>query len=448
MVSPGPDERHPRCRRACRPSAGHHERKRFGQGNAARRRNQRAEGAVESPFAGKLARPCRPQPLVGRERAAFELRQRSGCCELSTPEGEPQSIASDRVDEARRISSQQEAGASCRDRIDGQRPECGDGRNLPRPREALPQPCVAGHRVADDFVAPRPMRPRTLQLAHDADIRNAADQRSDACVSVDTDVHFSASGQTLDVRKIGAERPTFRTRRKSRQSQHGRKLRVPSVCGDHEPRLDFSTSTALLNAHAVDASAIGSNRGRDNIHRGREVGAGRDCRIEQQQVEVAPLDRGSSDPTRVVGGDRRASRSCDDHAGERARMRTNGRTDAKPVEDGQCAGVHRIAAKLGTWKAGSVDEPDADAGARKNQCRHAARGTRADDEHARGRRRTRPARRRPRSLLHKARDKSHCTRPSTSALFFDPNPRQLHSAASTSALRATLGMKSMSHAGS
>src|SRR5688500_19575265 len=34
------------------------------------------------------------------------------------------------------------------------------------------------------------------------------------------------------------------------------------------------------------------------------------------------------------------------------------------------------------------------------------------------------------------------------ALFFDPNPRQLHSAAAGAAARPALGMKSRSHAGS
>lgn len=40
------------------------------------------------------------------------------------------------------------------------------------------------------------------------------------------------------------------------------------------------------------------------------------------------------------------------------------------------------------------------------------------------------------------------TRPSTSALFFEPNPRQLQSAASISTGRAAFGMKSRSHSGS
>ncbi len=39
-------------------------------------------------------------------------------------------------------------------------------------------------------------------------------------------------------------------------------------------------------------------------------------------------------------------------------------------------------------------------------------------------------------------------RPRTSALFFDPNPRQLHSAASTCADRAVFGTTSRSHSGS
>src|SRR5438132_1669570 len=45
-------------------------------------------------------------------------------------------------------------------------------------------------------------------------------------------------------------------------------------------------------------------------------------------------------------------------------------------------------------------------------------------------------------------DSLHETRPMTMALFLDPNPRQLQSAASTAPGRPWFGMKSRSHAGS
>src|SRR5207248_10445639 len=45
-------------------------------------------------------------------------------------------------------------------------------------------------------------------------------------------------------------------------------------------------------------------------------------------------------------------------------------------------------------------------------------------------------------------DYRYSTLPMTMALFFDPNPRQLHKAASISAGRPRFGTKSRSHAGS
>src|SRR6185503_16484996 len=118
-------------------------------------------------------------------------------------------------------------------------------------------------------------------------------------------------------------------------------------------------------------------------------------------------------------------RARHDHARDRDGTGADPLAEAEAIENRKRARVERVAAQLVAGKFRSIDEPDVDAGTRQHQCRDGACGPRADDKGRRDR-----------------------TRPRTSALFLDPNPRQLQSAASTSASRALFGMKSMSHAGS
>ena len=158
-----------------------------------------------------------------------------------------------------------------------------------------------------------------------------------------------------------------------------------------------------------------------------KLGAGRHRGLEEYRVQIAPRDGGAGQTVRIVAGHSCTEGPCDDHPFDRYRAFAHATADSEPIEDGQRAGVERIAAEFVTRKPGAIDEAHVNTGTRQNERRDAARRPGADDHCV--------------PLCHHA-------RPSTSALFLDPNPRQLQSAASTSARRAVFGMKSMSHAGS
>ena len=158
-----------------------------------------------------------------------------------------------------------------------------------------------------------------------------------------------------------------------------------------------------------------------------KIGACRHRSLEEYGVQVAPRDGGTGETVRIIAGHARAEGSRDDHPSYRYRALAHTTAESEPVEDGQRARVERIAAELVARKARAIDEAHVDAGTRQNECRDAPGRPGADDHR--------------RQLCHRA-------RPSTNALFLDPNPRQLQSAASTSARRAVFGMKSMSHPGS
>ena len=89
----------------------------------------------------------------------------------------------------------------------------------------------------------------------------------------------------------------------------------------------------------------------------------------------------------------------------------------EPPQRRHRARIDGVAAQFGTGKGGAIDQPDTRPRAGENRRSHGAGGSCADDQ-----------------------DVDHAlTRPITMALFFDPKPRQLQSAASTRASRPWLG---------
>ena len=107
----------------------------------------------------------------------------------------------------------------------------------------------------------------------------------------------------------------------------------------------------------------------------------------------------------------------------------HGRANPQPIEDRQRSGIQRVAAELVARERGAIDQTHAHAGARERECGDAAGRPGADDQHVG----VACARHELAATLAALAQVGHRARPSTSALFFDPNPRQLHSAASTSA---------------
>src|SRR5262249_55884129 len=93
--------------------------------------------------------------------------------------------------------------------------------------------------------------------------------------------------------------------------------------------------------------------------------------------------------------------------------------------------IERVAAQFVARKSCAIEETDARAGTGEKDRRDRARGSCPADNH----------------IIHCQNCRSY-SRPNTIALFFEPNPRQLQSAASISAARPVFGMKSRSQSGS
>ena len=112
--------------------------------------------------------------------------------------------------------------------------------------------------------------------------------------------------------------------------------------------------------------------------------------------------------------------------------------DTEALQKRERAGIDGVAAQLVTWKARAIEELDADAGARQYQRRYCPGRAGAGDCDLKigGFARSLTTSRTRQAL------------PMTIALFLEPNPRQLQSAASTAMARPVLGMKSRSQSGS
>ncbi len=86
--------------------------------NAARRGDQRANGAIESPLRAESATTARGQLEVGvgRARSALQNLERDGGGQFRASERQSQAVAGHRIDEAGRIAGQQQARARRRPR--------------------------------------------------------------------------------------------------------------------------------------------------------------------------------------------------------------------------------------------------------------------------------------------------------------------------------------------
>ena len=196
-----------------------------------------------------------------------------------------------------------------------------------------------------------------------------------------------------------------------------------TVGGDHDRRAKLA-STASRQAHTDDAVPVGDGIADGDARVHARAGGGRG--IEQQLIETPPRERHPSQPVGIVRRDLRTG-TGHGHAGDRqAQERTPAPIPSRSRIESD-PGIQRVAAQLVARKRRAIDQTHAHAGARERECGDAPGRPGAN---------------------HQGLGLVHLARPSTRALFFDPKPRQLQSATSTSAARGAFGMKSISHAGS
>ena len=147
--------------------------------------------------------------------------------------------------------------------------------------------------------------------------------------------------------------------------------------------------------------------------------------LQQHRVEIAPQDRAAPHPLRIASLDLDAALAGDAHAVHAQAARLDLARHAERTQPRERARIDRVAAQLVAWKHRAVENAHPRARASQHDPRDGARRPCADDHDVRGH-----------------------ARPTTMALFFDPKPRQLQSAASTPAARPSFGMTSRSQAGS
>ena len=231
--------------------------------------------------------------------------------------------------------------------------------------------------------------------------------------------------------------------------------RAPAVGGDRHraarhraaPPLVDRTAGRATDVAVRRSSTIGSTH--DGCRR-NSTPAGRRL-ANQRPIEIGAPDRAARRRPRDIAPSTSTPSSpvttCRRSASRTPRPpRASSRRRGSPARrDSAC---RRTACGGGT---GAIDQRDARAGAREHgRGDRTGRSGAGDDDVIHADVRARPTSGRhdgtPKASLHSAIDGR--TLPITIALFFDPKPRQLQSAASTCAARPTLGMKSRSHAGS
>ena len=206
-----------------------------------------------------------------------------------------------------------------------------------------------------------------------------------------------------------------------------RQPRLPSVRGDDDPRGHTPDDPARACGSATPSTARAASRAAPRTSTSSSTCAPRDRGGRQQRaIEIAPQHRAAAD---AVGIPPRASaRRCSpvttmpsDRAARRAAP-----LDAQAPQHGQRAGIDRVAAQLVAREARAIEDGHARAGPCQHERRDRPRpGPPPRDDHVEQRH----------LAGHSSRDRADAQplgqtrRPSTIALFFDPNPRQLQSAA-------------------
>ena len=177
-----------------------------------------------------------------------------------------------------------------------------------------------------------------------------------------------------------------------------------------------------------------STSGPRTISPGFESRARGDRLVEQPRVELAARDRAAG-KTIAVPPFHPFSRPGQHHPGERRRGLERTAPQVDRLQERDDAGVERVAAQLVARKRLAIDDEHARAGAGEQRRGDRSRRSRARNEDVEHVDRPRPTRRFERATgsgpadARRGQTPLNHALPRTSALFFEPKPRQLQSAA-------------------
>ena len=235
-----------------------------------------------------------------------------------------------------------------------------------------------------------------------------------------------------------------------------------TVGGNRERRIQPERqAVAAGNPHAHDSGTVMDGTSNEKALVYLDACGGNDA--QERGVEYRAPKRPPEYTVAVAADHPDAGLAGDDHAGHR-HSAIRHRANSQPAENAERARVERIATELLAGKPRPIDQAHPRARPREHQRRNRPRRTRATDQNVRHRAPARtpsnpfepfepfeplePLEPLEPSNLWNPWNPYPPALPTTTALFFDPNPRQLHNAASTVAWRPQFGMKSRSQSGS
>ena len=337
--------------------------------------------------------------------------------QLRTPQGKPHPVPRHRIDEPGRVTGQQQAGHAARRRVDGERAEALDARDTARAREPAGQQRIGPERLVR---AAAPAWPRARGRLSRRRRWHAVRQRRHADVAMRPDVHLTECGSRPSTSSKYAPTAQRRGWRASRaRPRCARKARVRTVGRDRHGGVD----------RKEPAAAARECRPVTRPPAGRGAATSTPCSTSTPAAAAASsraassVRRGSDRPTTasaVSACHTHARRACHDHARNGNACRRH-HVEAEPLRGSpalQGSAYRRTAcrAERARDRTGVRDTPAlastipamAPAGPPPQMSTSAMSA--------------------PGRLLQ-------LTRPTTIALFFDPNPRQLQSAASICAGR-------------
>jgi hypothetical protein len=130
---------------------------------------------------------------------------------------------------------------------------------------------------------------------------------------------------------------------------------MPTLGGNHDSRVHLRVPSGGADTNAAYASVF-VDEWRECANTGRELGPGGNRRLEQEPIQNASLDRGVTRPKRIIGCNRNASGARHNHARDGPRPAAHRLANGQAIEDGQGAGIDRVATEFRTWKGGEVDD--------------------------------------------------------------------------------------------
>src|SRR5262249_43798571 len=163
--------------------------------DGARRRNERAQRAIEPHLAGERASAPAGERGVHAGPAVRQRMERRFGGQVAAPGRDPQAVGGHRIDEAGGVAGEEESVERSAARVDGQRSEDGGRRGERGVRKAIGEQRVRGKTTSENRGRIAELRVAGARWADETDISEIPGYVRDADVAIPAHVHLTKHGR-------------------------------------------------------------------------------------------------------------------------------------------------------------------------------------------------------------------------------------------------------------